>query len=194
MIVSIDPGSAGAIAELTDEGEIIDIRDMPMRKIPKTKTSKARNVVRSQALRAVLDNEIVGSKYPGEQVRAVIVERAWPRPGELGPQAFRLGQNHGGVLACAEMMLGADLVHEIAPQRWKRHLGIQSDDSVLKDERKRDQELQAQAMAISRWPAHAHRFKAISMSGRFEAPLIGLAWLELGGQLADWSAVATVSA
>ena len=154
-IIGIDIGAAGALALLSDAGELLAIEDMP-----------------------VLDDGPASRKTVNAALLADIVRRwqparAWieyvgARPGEGAVGAFSFGRSAGAVAG----VLGALGVVSatIAPAAWKRVVGIAPGRDGAKDA--------ARSEAIRRWPAHAARFARKRDDGRAEAALIAVAGLK----------------
>ena len=153
IILGVDIGATGALAALTDKGELVDVWDMPtLRDGP----AKRRSV------NAPLLAEIV---YKSHATRA-FVERVGPRPMEGAVGAFAFGDSKGvvrGVLAAAAIP-----TIFIQPAQWKRIVGVPPG---------KDMKDQARSNAINRWPAKAGSFARKMDDGRAEAALIGLAGL-----------------
>jgi hypothetical protein len=152
-ILGIDIGATGAIAALTDKGELIDVWDMPcLRDGPRNR----------RTVNAPLLAEII---YKSHADRA-FVERVGPRPMEGAVGAFAFGDAKGvcrGVLAAAAIPSIF-----ITPVTWKRTVGIPPG---------KDMKDMARSNAINRWPGQAELFKRKMDDGRAEAALIGLAGL-----------------
>ena len=150
-ILGIDIGATGALAALTDKGELVDVWDMPtLRDGP----AKRRSV------NAPLLAEII---YKSHADRA-FVERVGPRPMEGAVGAFAFGHSAGVIRGClAAAAIPAIL---ITPVTWKRVVGVPPG---------KDMKDQARSNAINRWPGKAHFFARKMDDGRAEAALIGLA-------------------
>lgn len=144
MIVGIDPGASGAIAWLTDQGFLIECRDLPH--VPKVGLIPA----------------ILADWLRQDDRRAVhaFVERVASRPGAGVAGMFNFGRNYGqieGVLAA----LGVP-VTLVTPQKWKNSLRVPADKGM------------ARARAAQLWPGLAGTFSRVKDDGRAEAALIGL--------------------
>ena len=151
IILGIDIGATGALAALTDKGELVDVWDMPtLRDGP----AKRRTV------NAPLLAEIV---YKSHADRA-FVERVGPRPMEGAVGAFAFGDAKGVVRGC--LAAAAIPATFITPVQWKRVVGVPPG---------KDMKDQARSNAINRWPGKAHYFARKMDDGRAEAALIGLA-------------------
>lgn len=153
-ILGIDIGVTGAIAQLDDNGALIDVFEMPcLHDGPKNR----------RTINAPLLAEIIFKSH----ARAAFVERVGPRPKEGAVGAFAFGDSKGvvrGVLAAASIP-----VVWIAPSQWKRVIGIAAGKEGAKDA--------ARAQAIRRWPSQAGRWKHKNSDGLAEAALIGVAGL-----------------
>ncbi len=155
-VIGIDPGISGAIAVLTDAGDLVTVHDMPiLADGAKSKTKgKRRNSVSAPLLR-----DIIAQIGPTQAFLEDV--HAQPRDGAAG--AFGFGRSKGvieGVLAG----LGIP-VRMVAPQTWKRVVGIKS--GTDKDG--------SRSEAIRRFPSKAALFARVKDDGRAEAALIGVA-------------------
>lgn len=152
-ILGVDIGATGAIAHLTDGGELIEVFDMPcLHDGPKNR----------RTVNAPLLAELV---YKSHATKA-FVERVGPRPHEGAVGAFAFGDAKGvvrGTLATAAIPSVF-----ITPVQWKRIVGVPPG---------KDMKDMARSNAINRWPAKAELFKRKCDDGRAEAALIGLAGL-----------------
>ena len=149
MLCGADPGRSGAIAWLTDAGELIHIEDMPTEEI---KVGSGRRHVVAPARLA----ECLRVRRPVQ----FFLERVSARPGEGAVGAFTFGRGYGcieGVIAA----LGVSIRY-VPPQVWKKALGVPSDKGGAR--------LRAQQM----FPAHAQMFGRVKDHGRAESALIGL--------------------
>jgi crossover junction endodeoxyribonuclease RuvC len=151
-ILGVDIGSAGALALLTEAGELLDVADMPILRDGPSKRP---------AVNGPLLAELVG-RWRADRA---FVEYVGARPGEGAVGAFAFGRSRGiceGVLAA----LGIPATH-IAPAAWKRTIGIAPGRDGAKDA--------ARSEAIRRWPAKAALFARVKDDGRAEAALIAIA-------------------
>lgn len=149
MIVGIDPGAAGAIAWLTDDGQMVRVEDLPIAHI------QAGKKIRRRLLPTVLA-EMLRNDRPV----AAYVEQVGVRPGEGSVGAFSLGTNAGqieGVLAGLRIPYTL-----IRPQIWKKHFALTQDKELSRER------------ALRLWPHHAGRFQFKKNSDRAEAALIAL--------------------
>jgi crossover junction endodeoxyribonuclease RuvC len=153
MILGVDIGAAGALAVMTDAGELVDVFDMPtLRDGPKNR----------RTVNAPLLAEIV---YKSHADRA-FVERVGPRPMEGAVGAFAFGDAKGVVRGC--LAAAAIPATFITPVQWKRIVGVPPG---------KDMKDQARSNAINRWPGKAQLFARKMDDGRAEAALIALAGL-----------------
>jgi crossover junction endodeoxyribonuclease RuvC len=152
-ILGIDIGAGGALAVLTDAGELVDVFDMPcLRDGP----------AKRRTINAPLLAEIV---YKSHADRA-FVERVGPRPLEGAVGAFSFGDAKGVVRGC--LAAAAIPAVFITPVTWKRVVGVPPG---------KDMKDMARSNAINRWPGKAALFGRKMDDGRAEAALIGLAGL-----------------
>lgn len=158
MILGIDVGAAGAVAVLTEDGELIEVHDMPVLKAG----TKGRSRVNGPLLAGIIETS--GAKR-------AIVEEVGVRPGEGAVGAFAFGRSRGvveGVLAALAIPTTM-----ITPAAWKRIVRLQA--GADKDSSRNE--------AIRRWPAKASLFARVKDDGRAEAALIAVAGLKQeGGQ------------
>jgi hypothetical protein len=157
IVLGIDPGLDGAIAELTEAGELVAIYDMP------TLEDGAKG---RRAVNPVL---FAGIIY-GSRATAAYCELVGPRPTDSTTGAFGFGRSRGiieGVLAAAGIRLAM-----IAPPVWKRASNI-APGKENKDS--------ARSVAISRWPSQAALFARKCDCDRAEAALVAVAGLMKNG-------------
>lgn len=110
-IIAIDPGNTGAIAVLTDDGQLIDVWDMP-----------------------VVDKRISGALVrhilqPLARTATVcVIEDVHAMPGQGVTSMFTFGRGLGVVEGVA---LGASIpVRYVSPAKWKKALGLSKDKGV----------------------------------------------------------------
>jgi hypothetical protein len=152
-ILGIDIGATGALALLSEKGELIDVFDMPtLHDGPKNR----------RTVNAPLLAEIIYKSHAGR----AFVERVGPRPMEGAVGAFAFGDAKGVVRGC--LAAAAVPAVYIAPAQWKRVVGVPPG---------KDMKDMARSVAINRWPGHADKFKRKCDDGRAEAALIGIAGL-----------------
>ena len=152
-VLGVDIGATGAIALLTDQGELIDVFDMPcLQDGPKNR----------RTVNAPLLAEVI---YKSHATRA-FVERVGPRPMEGAVGAFAFGDAKGVVRGCLAAAAIPTLF--IQPAQWKRAVGVPPG---------KDMKDMARSVAINRWPGQAEKFKRKCDDGRAEAALIGVAGL-----------------
>ncbi len=152
-IIGIDPGLDGAIAELTEAGELVAIHDMPTLE----DGAKGRRAVNPALLASII--------YASHATLAYC-ELVGPRPTDSTTGAFGFGRSRGiieGVCAAGGIPLAM-----IAPPVWKRAANI-APGKENKDS--------ARSVAISRWPSRAALFARKCDCDRAEAALIAVAGL-----------------
>ena len=159
-ILGIDPGLDGAIAILTEAGELVGIHDMPTLE----DGAKGRRAVNPALFASII--------YASNATLA-FCELVGPRPTDSTTGAFGFGRSRGiieGVLAAAGIPLTM-----IAPPVWKRAANI-APGKENKDS--------ARSVAISLWPSQAVLFARKCDCDRAEAALIGIAGsMRKGGAL-----------
>ena len=148
-IATIDPGNSGAIAILSDAGDLIEIFDMPT--VSVTVGKKQRNVVSAPLLATMLR-----AHDPAE----IWLEKVSTRPGEGAVGAFAFGRGVG-VIEGVAAALGKPL-STVTPAVWKKATGCPADKGG------------ARARAMQLFPTAADQFKRVKDDGRAEAALIGV--------------------
>ena len=152
VVLGIDPGAHGAIAVLTEAGQLLDIFDMPS-----TTEANGRTATNAPLLAGILAHS---------HARVAFCELVGARPTDARVAAFSFGRGRGVIEGCAGA-LGLPIVF-IAPASWKRISDIPPG-AENKD--------LARTRAIARWPAHADLFARKRDVDRAEACLIALAGL-----------------
>ena len=151
--LGVDIGASGALALLDDNGQLVDVWDMPCL----FDGPKNRRTVNAPLLAEIVYKSHAGRAY---------VEHVGPRPLEGAVGAFAFGDSKGvvrGVLAAAAIP-----TIFITPPQWKRIVGVPPG---------KDMKDMARSNAINRWPGKAALFGRKMDDGRAEAALIGLAGL-----------------
>jgi crossover junction endodeoxyribonuclease RuvC len=157
LIIGIGPGVTGALALLSDNGDLIDVMDMPSL----ADGTKGRSTVNAPLLAELL------AKW---HAREVFCEFVSSRPTDGAIQAFAFGRSRGAIeVVCGALSLPITL---ITPPVWKRFHDIPPGDA-MKD--------LARSKAISKWPAMAQRFARKHDHNRAEACLIALCGLLRNG-------------
>jgi hypothetical protein len=150
-IIGIDPGVNGAVSLLDQDGNLINIYDLPVT----PDGAKGRNAINGPLLASII--------YKTGAARA-FCELVGPRPTDGTTGAFGFGRSRGvieGVLAAC----GIPVVM-IAPPVWKRFAGVPAG---------KEHKDKARAIAIARWPAQADLFARKLDIDRAESCLIALA-------------------
>lgn len=150
-IIGVDPGMNGAIAILTNTGELIQVFDMPCIETKVGKSIKRR-----------VSAELIATELRLYQDACACVERVNAMPGQGVSSSFGFGESYGlvrGVLAALQIP-----TQLVSPVVWKKSFGLSS----LKDA--------SRAKAIQIWPAHAGEFKRVKDADRAEAALLAK-WL-----------------
>jgi crossover junction endodeoxyribonuclease RuvC len=150
-VLGVDIGNAGAVAILSESGELVEVCDMPTL----NDGPKGRPTVNAALLAAIITRAGASQAY---------VEWVGPRPTDGAVQAFAFGHAKGvveGVLAASGVPVAF-----LTPPVWKRAHAIPPG---------RDQKDLARSRAIRRWPAKAALFALKKADGRAEAALIAAA-------------------
>jgi crossover junction endodeoxyribonuclease RuvC len=122
LILAIDPGLTGAYALLERTGKIIEVGDLPVIADLKTKWIDG-DTLTEQWLDRIGEREVTG-----------VIERVHPMPESGSQGAFSQGMTLGSLLVSLQIV-GAS-IELVAPQSWKRDLGLLSPGST-DGERKR---------------------------------------------------------
>jgi hypothetical protein len=150
MLLAVDPGMAGALAWLDDDGRLQRIEDMP--------------VVAKEIQPAVLWN-----MFRAMTPSAVVIEHQQYMPPQLrgrqqgGGSSFKTGKGFGILLGVV-----AGLEVPVTTRRsadWKGRLKLSKDKE------------QSRQRALETWPDHSDWFKLKKHEGRAEAALLGLSML-----------------
>ncbi len=167
MKLGIDPGQTGALALVTNEGELVWVRDMPVQ----AKTSGKGNEVNAYLLADAIEDAASDAHEAGTTL-LVVIEQVNAMPGGGGTKgqprrtmgatsAFGFGDSFGVIRGvCAALGLK---VKRVRPQVWKKQAGLQG---KLKDV--------ARTKCIETWPGHRDEFKRKKDIGRADAAMIGL--------------------
>ena len=146
MILGVDPGMTGAIAWLTDQGELIEVMDMP------TLDNRVDGRSLAEKIRFMATQEGDGYLY-------AVVEKVHSMPQQGVASTFKFGVAYGVALGVLDA-LGIP-IKDVRPAKWKKDLGIGSDKEA------------GRLMAIDMWPTSKFVFKRKKDHGRAEAALIG---------------------
>ena len=152
-ILGIDPGAHGAIAVLSERGDLLEVIDMPT-----TLESNGR---------AATNAPLLGGVLARVHARVAFCEFVSARPSDSKTGAFAFGRARGVIEGCAGT-LGLPIVF-LTPPTWKRLADIPPG-AENKD--------LARTRAIARWPAHAELFRRKADVDRAEACLIAAAGLQ----------------
>lgn len=127
MIVAIDPGVQGAIAFMSDEGELLGIEDMPVDKVmvggkARSRVSRVRMValVRGMTGQAFIERPEGRPLPTKDRATGATVMR---QPGAAGMLSF--GESFG--TAATACVAGGLALTEVAPKEWKRAIGAPAD-------------------------------------------------------------------
>ncbi len=149
-ILGVDPGKQGAIAILSNTGNLIAVEDMP----------DVTGAALGAALRTLLDD------FAPLTFAAAWIEQVGPMPKQGVRSVWTFGEGYGAVLG-ALGALGVP-VHHVTPAHWKRTQRVTKDKA---SSRQRATEL---------WPEHAGLFRRIKDDGRAESALIARHGLYVG--------------
>jgi Holliday junction resolvasome RuvABC endonuclease subunit len=151
-ILGVDPGIHGAVAVLTQDGQLVEVFDMPTMEVKVGKATKNR-----------ISPELLVAELRGraEYTAAAYIEAVSASPQMGVTSSFAFGEALGiikGVLAAMNIP-----VRMVPPAKWKRDMNL----NASKDG--------SRAKAIALWPAQAAEFKRVRDDGRAESALIA-AW------------------
>ena len=142
-VVGFDPGLSGGIAFVSDDGALIDCRDLPTIGEGTQRRVDAANLA-----------TIIRQHNP---TRAVI-EQVSAMPGNGVSSMFRFGQSLG-TIAGVVGALGLPVTW-VSPSKWKREAGL---DATAERSR---------ARAVETWPDKAALFARVKDHNRAEAALL----------------------
>jgi crossover junction endodeoxyribonuclease RuvC len=152
VVLGIDPGAHGAIATLDEDGQLLDVIDMPS-----TQEANGRTATNAPLLASILARS---------HARIAFCEFTGARPTDAKVAAFSFGRARG----CIEGVCGALSIPIVfsTPPTWKRLADVPpgTDNKDL-----------ARARAIARWPTAAELFARKADVDRAEAALIAVAGL-----------------
>jgi crossover junction endodeoxyribonuclease RuvC len=160
IILGIDPGAHGAVAALNENGELLEVHDMPS-----TPGANGRQATNAPLLASIMARS---------HARVAYIEFVGARPTDAKVAAFAFGRARGVIEGCAGA-LGLPIVF-LTPPTWKRLADVPPG-AENKD--------LARTRAIAKWPTHAERFKRKADVDRAEAALIGWAGLMREGRRHD---------
>ena len=152
IILGVDVGLLGGIAVL-DEGQLIAVYDMPVRKVPYKK--KTRNVVDGKAL-----YEIFNTHAPN----LIVVETVGSMTGQGVTSSFNFGYSAGVIYGCASAFWEWSEIQFIRPQSWKKRFNLIG---TSKD--------QARILCLEMFASNKELFKLKKNGGRADAALIAMA-------------------
>src|ERR1700722_9245830 len=134
VVVGIDPGAHGAIAVLTEAGQLLEVIDMPS-----TPEANGRTATNAPLLAGILARA---------HARTAFCEFVGARPTDAKVAAFAFGRARGVIEGCAGA-LSLPIVF-LTPPTWKRLADIPAgiENKNL-----------ARTRAIAKWPGHAEWFK-----------------------------------
>lgn len=151
FIIGVDPGAAGAIAILENNGKLVHVFDMPSVEV--ITGGKAKRRVSPEMLAAEL-------RLYADQGAVAYVEQVGAMPGQGVSSMFAFGQAFGIVLG---VMAGLAIpTQTVTPAKWKKDMKLNGGKDA------------ARAKAAQVWPAHAGEFKRVKDDGKAEAGLIAL--------------------
>jgi len=152
FIIGIDPGAAGAVAIIEDDGKLVHVFDMPAVEV--VVGGKAKRRVSPEMLAAEL-------RLYADQGAVAYVEQVNAMPGQGVTSMFAFGQAFGIVLG---VMGGLAIpCQTVTPAKWKKDMRLNTGKDA------------ARAKAAQIWPAHAREFSRVKDDGKAEACLIA-AW------------------
>lgn len=149
FIIGVDPGASGAIAILEDNGQLVQVFDMPSVELQ----------VRGKAKRRVAPEMLASElRLYNVQGTVAVVEQVSAMPGQGVSSMFAFGQAYGLVLG---VLAGLWIpTSTVTPSAWKKALKLNTGKDA------------ARAKAAQLWPAQASEFKRVKDDGRAEAALI----------------------
>jgi crossover junction endodeoxyribonuclease RuvC len=164
LYVGIDPGLTGALAVVTDQGDLYRVYDLPTIANGKAGAKVKRKLNGAELARILtqLDEQSVNKLR-------IVVEQVSSMPGQGVASVFSLGQTAGKIEGVLEALgLGYTYVH---PKTWKKFY------KLLRAEKEH-----SRALALQTWPlAGAIEFSRKMDQNRAEACLIAKWGITQGG-------------
>ncbi len=163
-IVSIDPGTSGALAFFGAKGRLDHTVRMPVvEEIFKKKNPKTGKITNRKRLR--LDEVAIVRMVRAFDADRFIVEKVGVRPKQGVTSSGRFMEGFGILQGVAA---GLDLVcYRVLPATWKRHFGLLGATKTG-----------SRDLAKSMWPEFSDDFRLKKDDGRAEAALIGRFFFE----------------
>lgn len=153
IVLGIDPGVNGAIAFLTDDGDL-ETLDIPTQSAARGKSTRKRTEINAVELARIID-----AAAPDH----AIVEAVGARPHDGSVQAFAFGKSFGIILG----ILAANFlpITLVTPQVWRKALGVAKGETAG-DKRP------SMRRATELFPEQAFNWAAKCNADRAEAALI----------------------
>lgn len=123
LVLAIDPGLTGAYALMERDGRVIRVDDLPVIADLKTKWIDG-EALTEQWLDLIADDDVTG-----------VIERVHPMPESGSQGGFSQGMTLGSLLVSLQMVQAR--IELVAPQSWKRDLGLLSRPGMNDGARKR---------------------------------------------------------
>jgi len=147
-VVGIDPGLSGAFAWLDDDGNLLDVQDMPIRGEGKQRRVDGLAVA-----------NLMADRYGDSST--VVTELVHSMPAQGVASTFKFGQSYGVVLAVGDIY--SDDKIDVRPQAWKKHFGLIGKDKDA-----------ARLLVLDKFPKQAEWFLRKKDQGRADATLVAL--------------------
>lgn len=119
-IMSADPGLKGALCfcdVVQIDGGQYALGNVRIHKMPVDTLTDGKNMPSAKKLMQIIEDE--------GGVEVAIIEKLQQRPGMAN--MFRLGLNYGILIACAYQNVSSDDLILVAPDRWKKAVGVTKD-------------------------------------------------------------------
>jgi len=118
MIIGCDPGRSGSLAYLTNDGDFIAVKDLPIETYMMAEKGKEQWRLNVLEFAQMVENAVLT-----RHTLTVGIEWGWARPGEGVSSARRLGTLLGA-LAATLTLSRADVVEYVMPMVWKKHFKL----------------------------------------------------------------------
>lgn len=170
FVIAVDPGLTGAVAVMHENGQAVDVFDMPVVDSGKGFVSRVVDGVE-------LARRIGDYRWSTPATTRAVMERVGAMPAQGVSSMFSLGDSRGCIRGVIQA-LGISLT-DVPPQTWKRDLDLISPKLPSKtpkterDRAKREAKVRSRAMAAHLFPELAHLLQREKDHGRAEALLIG---------------------
>lgn len=150
-ILAVDPGMTGALAWASNDGDLIEVADMPIIAV------RGKNKISGAGVKALMERR---------PIDVVVIEAVSAMPHRVNGVEQRMGSssaiNFGyGAGLIEGVAIGLELpVNIVSPSTWKRRAQVPADKGA------------GRQMAQRFWPGAAHQFARVKDHGRSDSALL----------------------